>query len=123
MTRGPKVVENGDGTARVDLGSIVSTLIVVGVLSGLGALGTVGILAHQANAEEAKVAEIEEEVDRQGRNQMRIDECQRRIRQDTKHANLKLDALLTALEVTERIPRPTLPPSSLERKPEPGDGG
>ena len=121
MSRRPEVVENGDGSTRVDLGSIVSTLIVVGVLSGLSALGTVGILAHQASAEEARVEKIELEVDRQGRNQMRIDECQRRIRQDTKHANDKLDAVLEALKVTERIPRPPLPPSSLERaKP---DGG
>ena len=122
MSRRPEIVENGDGTTRVDLGSILSTLVVVSILSGLGALGTVGVLAHQATAEEAKVAAIETEVDRQGRNQMRIDECQRRIRQDTQHANAKLDALLEAMEVTERIPRPSLPPSSLERA-KPSDGG
>lgn len=122
MSRRPEVVDNGDGTRTVNLGTIVSTLIVAAILSGLGALGTVSVLAYRASAEEAKVQEIDEAVGRQGRNQMRIDEQQRRIGQDVEHANTKLDALLEKLEVTERIPRPPLPPSSLER-PKPTDGG
>lgn len=123
MTRGPKVVENGDGTARVDLGGIVSSLIVAGLLSGLAALGTVSVLAYRANAGEAKVEEIEKDVQRQGRNQMRLDERARRLEQDSQHANAKLDKVLEALKVNERIPRPPLPPSSLERKPEGDLGG
>ena len=123
MSRRPEIVDNGDGTTRVDLGSIVSTLIVVGVLSGLTALGTVSVLAYRATAEEAKVEEIDEDVQRQGRNQMRMDEQQRRLGQDSQHALAKLDALLEAMKVTKRIPRPALPPSSLERKPESEDGG
>lgn len=120
MTRGPRVLKNGDGSERVVLGSVVSTVLAAAIVSGAGALVTVGVLAYRADAEERKVEKIDQAVSRQGRNQMRIDEQQRRIRQDSEWANAKLDALLEALDVSERVPRPELPPSSLEK---PGERG
>jgi hypothetical protein len=112
-----RVVENGSGESEVEIGGILSALILVGILAGLTALGTVGVLVTRANASEADVVEIKSTVERQGRNVMRLDECQRRQQQQMAHANAKLDALLTKLEVTKRIPLPALPPSSLEPEP------
>lgn len=115
MTKRPRLIDNGDGSQTIQLGTIVSTLIAAALIAGGGALVTVGVLAYRASADEVKMEKVEIAVERQGRNQMRLDEGQRRIGQDTEHANLKLDALLMKLEVTERVPRPALPESNLEK--------
>jgi len=110
-----RVVDNGDGSQTIQLGTIVSTLITVAVVAGGTALVTVGVLTYRASADEEKMEKVEVAVARQGRNQILLDEGQRRIGQDTAHANAKLDALLTKLKVTERVPRPELPESKLEK--------
>lgn len=121
MPKAGRLVDNGDGTSYVNLGGLFTGLILAALLSGGSALVTVGVLAYRANAEQAKVETVEKKVGRQGRNQIRMDENQRRIRQDAEWANAKLDKLLEALQVSERVPRPALPPSCLE-KPTDHDG-
>jgi len=115
------LIDNGDGSQTIQLGTIVSGLILAGLLAGASALVTVGILAYRASADEAKMEKVEIAVQRQGRNQIVLDGTQRHTQQDMTHANAKLDALLTKLEVTERIPRPPLPPSALEKPTRDGD--
>lgn len=114
MSRRPEIVESADGARSINLGTIVSGLILAALLAGGSALVTVGVLVVKAEAAEGDIKKVEEDVARQGRNQIKLDENQRRIRQDTEHANAKLDKLLQALEVSERVPRPPLPPASLE---------
>ncbi|MCP4869276.1 MAG: hypothetical protein GY898_11220 [Proteobacteria bacterium] len=120
MKSAGRVVDNGDGTQHVDLSNLLTTLIVAAILAGGTALVTVGVLVFRAEAAEGDIEAIEEDVSRQGRNQILLDAQQRRIGQDSEHANLKLDALLEAMEVTKRIPHPPLPASELE-KPKPSE--
>lgn len=109
-----RVVSNGSGDSEVEIGGLLSGIILAAVIAAATAIVSVAVLAWRADASEEDVKEIKETVERQGRNQMRLDECQRRQQQQVAHANRKLDALLTKLEVTERIPLPPLPSSSLE---------
>ena len=120
MTKGMRVIQNGDGSHNVELGTVLSALITAAVLAAAGALVTVGILGWRATASETKIAAVETDLARQGRNQMRLDERQRHIRKDVRWANDKLDAVLQEIGSTRRITEPDLPSSSLERPTESG---
>lgn len=114
MPRGVKLTKNGDGSQTLEVGSVISILVCAGILAGGGALVTLGILGWRATASEAKVAVIEADVARQGRNQMRLDDRQRTIRKDVRWANKKLDAVLKEIGSTARVDEPDLPRTSLE---------
>lgn len=110
----PRIHRDPLGEDLVRIGPILGSLIAAAAIAGGTALVSVGILSFRANAAADEIEEIDDEVDRQGRNQIRIDEHQRHVEADVTWANRKLDKLLEELDVSERIERPAVRPSTLE---------
>lgn len=118
MRRGIRLVSNGDGSHRLELGTIISALVVAGVLAIGGSLVSVSLLTWRTTQTEDQVEAMARCLGRQARNQLRLDERQRIIRKDVRWANNKLDAVLTKMKISDRVEEPALPDSVLEPVPD-----
>ncbi len=95
---------------RLDLGTLVTTLILAAAVAGAGAIVSVAVLVNRANASDVDVASINKQVRAMELNQVRIGEVVRRLERSSDWSQSKLDALLQAVNVP--VPeRPALPPS------------
>lgn len=111
----PRIHREPSGAETIQLGAMFTALLAIAVTSGLGALGTVATLAWRADANDRRVEKVETHVDTQGKNQLILDRSLREAKRDVTWANNKLDALLEANGITERLPQPELPRSEIAK--------
>ena len=126
MSRKARVIQNEDPTSAgdVDLGWLFKGLIIAGAIGAFTAILGLPTLGYRvASGEEqdesfvADIARVDADIARAKRNQYELDTNQRILMQESEWTQDKLDALLVANGVTERIKRPPLPKSSLEKPP------
>lgn len=95
---------------RIDLGALISSLIVMGLVAGAGAILSVAVLSYRAEAADTERTDVQKRVRTIELNQVRLGEAVRRVERSGDWSQAKLDALLQARGVP--VPaRPALPPS------------
>lgn len=115
MAKTLKVQTKDDGSLSIDLGWAIKLVLGLVITSIVGSVASIPFLSIDVSAQETRLKIVEAAQSRVERNQALMDETMRNLKADSDWAQLKLDRLLTALQVTERIDRPDVLESKLEK--------
>lgn len=96
------------GGNPIQLGSLLTGLLILAISSGGAAITTVAVLAWRANASEEEVEKLDKRQRVVERNVVVLDANQRELLRDSDWTQRKLDKLLKAaeLDVPDRPPKP-----------------
>lgn len=99
--------------STVNLGTLITGLIMAGLGAGAAAVVGVAVLAWRADATETDIGILEVRQRVIDRNQIRLDANQRRLLQESEWTQRKLDNIVDAVDA-EKATKPPIPKSALE---------